>query len=97
MIFLILAPYLKGFHLTLDGWRADRDKEGWKDMNWERMLEHWVEKGDIMEKEREDLLLKKEEGIAPKRVPIMPRLVTDVEAMSKFFKGDKPLMTPVRL
>jgi hypothetical protein len=28
--FPALKPYLKGFHLTLDGWRKNRDKDGWK-------------------------------------------------------------------
>ena len=26
----VLTPYLKGIHLTIDGWRQDRDDEGWK-------------------------------------------------------------------
>jgi hypothetical protein len=25
-----MMPYLKGFHLTLDGWRRGRDNDGWK-------------------------------------------------------------------
>jgi len=25
-----MVPYLKGIHLTLDGWRPGRDVEGWK-------------------------------------------------------------------
>ena len=25
-----MTLYMKGFHLTLDGWREDRDAEGWK-------------------------------------------------------------------
>ena len=25
-----LVPYLKGVHLTIDGWRPDRDEQGWK-------------------------------------------------------------------
>ena len=26
----VFTPYLKGIHLTIDGWRANRDKEGWR-------------------------------------------------------------------
>jgi hypothetical protein len=26
----VITPYLKGFHLTIDSWRPDRDKEGWR-------------------------------------------------------------------
>eukprot|EP00984_Skeletonema_dohrnii_P009298 scaffold3548_cov79-Skeletonema_dohrnii-CCMP3373.AAC.5 len=25
-----MIPYLKGFHLTIENWRGDRDEEGWK-------------------------------------------------------------------
>lgn len=25
-----ITPYVKGFHLTIDGWRPDRDEEGWR-------------------------------------------------------------------
>ena len=28
--YIHMTPYMKGFHLTLDGWRDDRDAEGWK-------------------------------------------------------------------
>ena len=29
-----ITTFLKGFHLTIDGWRRDRDNEGWKDTNF---------------------------------------------------------------
>jgi hypothetical protein len=29
-----ITTFLKGFHLTIDGWRRDRDKEGWKEDNF---------------------------------------------------------------
>ena len=29
-----ITTFLKGFHLTIDGWRKDRDDEGWKDKNF---------------------------------------------------------------
>ncbi|CAJ1954083.1 unnamed protein product [Cylindrotheca closterium] len=30
----MMVPYLKGIHLTLDGWRPGRDEEGWKLMGY---------------------------------------------------------------
>ena len=30
MIYPCLTPYLKGFHLSLESWRPDRDQHGWK-------------------------------------------------------------------
>lgn len=37
-----LRPYLKGFYLTLNGWRFDRNEEGWKlgKRDWEAVAEH---------------------------------------------------------
>jgi hypothetical protein len=31
-----ITPYVKGFHLTIDGWREDRNAEGWKIPNYQR-------------------------------------------------------------
>jgi hypothetical protein len=28
--YISLAPYLIGIHMTIDGWRAGRDSEGWR-------------------------------------------------------------------
>jgi hypothetical protein len=33
--FPVMVPYLKGFHLTMDGWRKNRDSDGWKFCNRE--------------------------------------------------------------
>lgn len=30
MVYPSLTPYVKGFHLTLESWRPDRDEAGWK-------------------------------------------------------------------
>ena len=35
-----IVPYLKGLHLTLDGWREGRDDEGWKDPGWSKFHRH---------------------------------------------------------
>lgn len=53
----IMATYLKGLHLTIDGWREGRDEEGWRLLGWENTGENegapeWVEavprlRGDI--------------------------------------------------
>jgi hypothetical protein len=29
-IYPAMKPYLKGFHLSLESWRGNRDAEGWK-------------------------------------------------------------------
>jgi hypothetical protein len=33
--FPVMVLYLKGFHLTMDGWRKNRDSDGWKFCNRE--------------------------------------------------------------
>jgi hypothetical protein len=33
-VYPTIAPYLKGMHLTLDGWRPGRDADGWQTAEW---------------------------------------------------------------
>ena len=42
-------PYLKGLHLTMDGWRNNRNKEGWKiqsEKEWELLVGEVNKVGD---------------------------------------------------
>ena len=45
-----MNPYIKGLHLTIDGWRADRDAQGWKQKKEQEprsvMTLHWDEEGE---------------------------------------------------
>ena len=47
MVYEIIFPYLKGFHLTLSSHLPKRDEEGWKmtDLEWIAHLESEVQKG----------------------------------------------------
>jgi hypothetical protein len=38
-----MVPYLKGLHLSLDSWRKDRDKDGWRTTNTNESLWEGVE------------------------------------------------------
>ena len=61
-----MTPYLKGLHLTIDGWRAGRDKELWPEYSnkskdqqrevrvWKWNLESWMEEGEIDGEEVEE-------------------------------------------
>lgn len=44
MTYPALVPYLKGFHLTLEMWRPDRDSNGWKmsATDWIRLQDHFL-------------------------------------------------------
>ena len=57
MVYDVIFPYLKGFHLDLCKHYPKRDKEGWKmsDLEWIGLLESRVEEGRMSRKEMENL------------------------------------------
>jgi hypothetical protein len=76
-----MVPYMKGFHLTIDGWRKGRDLEGWKYLSKE--VQEEMEKGEY-----EDPAAPPE---APVKVKAKPRLEQcDVPALERLFKADEP-------
>jgi len=84
-----VTPYLKGIHLSVDGWRPDRDGEGWRTggkgkASVKRVEEDWggKEVGWVVTSPE-----------APKRVQLVPRFGSDSEALSQFFG---PPLPPVR-
>jgi hypothetical protein len=72
------VPYLKGIHLTLDGWRPGRDEDGWA-TNRHPDEEMFVDEGIV------------EEVGAPSHVKAVPRLRDDVNALQSLFAGDLPV------
>jgi hypothetical protein len=74
-----MVPYLKGIHLTLDGWRQGRDCEGWKVADGESTdsLATGEEEGD-------------RDQNAPTRVKAKPRLARDLEALKELFSAKGP-------
>ena len=83
-----MKPYLIGLHMTIDGWRKNRDLEGWRLPSSEvsKMLvkngEDWVEvTGD------QDI---------PIFVTSIPRLELDVQALEKLCEQEEPPLRPVR-
>ena len=86
-----MKPYLKGFHLTLHGWRPDRDEEGWKvaDRQVELAREEWPE---------EMVAMKDEESAAgvPSRVKAVPRLKDDLRALAELTESVTPPLRLVR-
>jgi hypothetical protein len=72
-----MVPYLKGMHLTLDGWRDGRDSEGWKITGREARLaqEAGVEtgcNGDVN---------------CPKGIKGKPCLLSDMAALLELFSA----------
>jgi hypothetical protein len=82
-----MVPYMKGFHLTLDGWRKGRNTEGWKYLS--REIREQVERGEY-----EDPA---EPPEAPKLVKAKPRLERcDLPALTRLFSPERPPRRLVR-
>jgi len=72
-----ITPFLKGLHLTIDGWRKDRDEEGWK-----------VASNHVMRKCPERI--HKLPHDYPETVKAVPRMMNDVKALLEITKSEKP-------
>jgi len=95
-----MTPYLKGVHLTIDGWRHDRDREGWKKPHqtkqtklgvWDQ--EFWVEEEE-RGKERVEEETEKE---APELVVAVPQLRADIEAVLRLTDTPHPAISKCRV
>jgi hypothetical protein len=75
-----MVPYLKGLHLTLDFWRADRDEDGWRVAN---TVDARLEVASEREK-------------PTRYVPMAPRFTGDMKVLLEFFQRDTPPKIPVR-
>ena len=80
-----MVPFLKGFHLTLESWRSNRDEEGWK-IEDECMLDHNVETLETVQEVDTSL-----QSIQP-----VPRFVDDLRVLQKMLDGVKPVRRCVR-
>jgi hypothetical protein len=94
-----LRPYLKGFYLTLNEWRFDRDAEGWKlgKRHWEDYAAElfgesrlWKE-AKVSAKTEDDKL-----EVKPKVVTMMPQMIQDVEVLGAMFKQEIPSKRLIR-
>eukprot|EP00980_Cylindrotheca_fusiformis_P008541 scaffold1809_cov107-Cylindrotheca_fusiformis.AAC.5 len=90
--FKAMNPYLKGIHLTLDSWRANRKSDGWKmkPKEWAEFLQH-IEDDDL----REQLADLGNAG-HPSSVSPVPRLRGDLETLRSFLSPPEPIKVCVR-
>lgn len=86
LVYPVLVPYLKGFHLTLAMWRPDRDEQGWKlhRNDWARLQVYFEDRG--IEVQTPSMKVKD----APVLLKRAPRLENDLLAMSTLLKDDFP-------
>ena len=97
-----MTPYLKGLHITIDGWRPGRDNELWPEYSqkpkdqqrevqvWKWNSESWMEEGET---DREDA----QEECPPELVNTASRLTLDVEALEKLTTSKDPAATKCRV
>lgn len=89
MTYPILAPYLKGLHLTVDSWRDGRDDEGWR-MSRREIEAMLASRGD---EAAEHIPLEPE---APEKVYPVPRLERDLLSLEALMESDQPAERVIR-
>jgi hypothetical protein len=87
-----MNPYLIGFHLTIDGWRDNRDAEGW------RLKPRGGGYSEAMAEMREALKMDVEvsDPSAPAFVKAAPRFLSDLEALQRLTMSEAPPLRRVR-
>lgn len=92
-----LRPYLKGFYLTLNEWRYNRDSNGWTygKKDWESFAEACWEDGGRWEEWMNDRKSEQTKS-APTKVRVVPRFVEDVLVLEAMFRSPTPSLRLVR-
>ena len=98
-----MNPYLIGFHLTIDGWREDRDAEGWRRKSPPKS---WSRNGGVSDEvgametalnmTASESHLAHNDPEAPEFVTAAPRFLHDIIAMQALTRGDTPTLRRVR-
>ena len=104
-----MTPYIIGFHLTIDGWRENRTKDGWRKQIGPKQLlgaisGDWAAKEELMA--LEEALEQKGEGLVaksvlgsqepPKFVTAVPRFMSDLLALRALMGVPEPPLKQVR-
>jgi hypothetical protein len=102
-----LIPYVKGFHLTAEMWRGNRDEEGWK-LPLEKCSDALLgeDGSDVIERDEDEAAaryaLRKRFGPAPLHAPsdgvtpLAPRLKDDLKALLSMTQSVAPPLRVVR-
>ena len=80
-------PYLKGMFNCSEGWRHDRDENGWRD----ETLRQSVELLETRDQSRSEASYD-----YPPKVDATEELVAHVSAMLELFESEEPLVVPIR-
>mmetsp|Transcript_7983 Transcript_7983/g.19280 ORF Transcript_7983/g.19280 Transcript_7983/m.19280 type:complete len:1317 (-) Transcript_7983:1541-5491(-) len=101
-----LKPYLTGFHITIDGWRKDRDKDGWrvKATKPKPNVNEDADDDDEDDDGEEDdtwqyessKIRSHQDPDAPRCVQLKPRLSDDISALKYLMSDPTPRPRRVR-
>ena len=80
-----ISPYFKGIHQTLDSWRPEKDKDGWK-LERREMMMYLASKDGVV-----GFIGDSE---APEDVFPVFRLASDLQALECLLMGDEPTRIP---
>ena len=102
-----MIPYLKGFHLTAEMWRGNRDADGWKlppQKVKEKVLNFAI--GEVVEEDEDDAVMRhvvrKQFGVDSPHAPPdgrtipAPRLIEDLRALKLLTASKSPPLRVVR-
>ena len=96
-------PYLKGFYNSLNGWRVDRDKEGWKigRTEWMELLagELYLDSDETVDssfESRKRKYLDLHRANKPDQIDPAPRFLSDLNALKALLKSDAPPLRMIR-
>jgi hypothetical protein len=97
MTYELLRPYLKGFYLTLNSWRYDRGKDGWKydRRDWENLAEEFWKDGESWY-EFEEETKRGSQGIASATVQVVQRFEDDIGVLRLMFQERTPSLRLIR-
>lgn len=98
MTFENLRPYLKGFYLTMNGWRYDRYPAGWKRKRDDWMAQVEEKWGDPTRWEELRAMEHERQGNerAPNSVRALEQLREDVWVLKEMFQKDTPSLRLIR-
>jgi hypothetical protein len=92
-----MNPYLIGFHLTIDGWREDRDAEGWRQKPASRgVSDELAGMEAALNMSAEETSLMGADPEAPEFVKAVPRFRHDIEALMQLSGSKTPTFRRVR-
>ena len=88
-----MNPYLIGFHLTIDGWRENRNADGWRQ---KQASSEVAAMEAALKMTEEEVSLSRVDPEAPEFVSAVPRFRHDIEALILLTGSSTPALRRVR-